>query len=251
MTGQGLKESIQELTGRELHRAQAKEWPQEKPREISLKTNFSDFIKEYEKANYNEICYDLWELSTYRPDYQTEENPQAEAAELLRILYAPEDFIFIGGQFDAQNPERVKSRDEWIGTIEAGGVLYPLFCLNPVKPEGSANANGELSFRTSGNISKQIFALAENDKLDLRSQAAFWLKMIMKDFPLRALIFSGNKSLHGIFETDPEDIPDLKKVFSKLGFDGQTFDPARTARLPGHKRKDTGKFQSILFSKGT
>ena len=189
-------------------------------------------------------------MSDFRPDFQTEEKPRAEAAELLRTLYTPEDFIFLGTQFDAKNPERVKSRDEWIRTIEAGGVEFPLFCLNPVKPEGSTNANGELSFRTSGNIAKQIFALAENDKAPLRDQAAFWLKMIQKGFPVRALIFSGNKSLHSIFEADPEDLPDLKKVFLKLGFDGQTFDPARTARLPGHRRKDTGKFQSILFLKG-
>lgn len=251
LSGQGLKETIQTLTGREFPRTQAKTRPQEKPREISLKTGFSDFIKEYDSCSYESICAELWELSTFRPDFQTKERPEAEAAELLRTLYTRKDFLFIGGQTDAKNPERVKSRDEWINFFQtAGKVDFPLFCLNPVRAEGANNANGEKSFRTAGNIAKFKFALSENDKAPLRDQAAFWLKMIQKGFPVRALIFSGNKSLHAIFETDPEDLPDLKKVFSKLGFDSQTFDPARTARLPGHRREDTGNYQSILFLKG-
>lgn len=250
MSGKGLKQVIQTLSGREVRKVRTQARPAGKPREITLKSDFSEFVKDYENASYETICAELWEFSDFRPDYPTEENPGAEAVELLRTLYAPKENIFIGGQFDAKNPERVKSRDEWVQSIESEGVKFPLICVNPVHPEGSANANGETSFRTAANIVTHRYALAENDKANLHDQAAFWLKMIDRGFPVRAIIFSGNKSLHSIFETDPEDLPDLKKVFQKLGFDGQTFDPARTARLPGHQREDTGKYQSVLFLRG-
>jgi hypothetical protein len=250
MSGQGLKEVIQTLTGGEIRKPRTQTRPTEKPREITLKSDFSEYVKDYQSATYNEICADLWELSDFRPDYPTDQNPGSEAAEFLRALWEPEDFLFIGSQFDAKNPERVKSRDEWIMTIQADGVKFPLICVNPVDLDGAANGNGETSFRTAANIAKHRYSLIENDRASLRDQAAFWLKMIQSGFPVRALIFSGNKSLHAIFEANPEELPALKTIFQKLGFDSQTLDPARTARLPGHQREDTGKYQSILFLRG-
>ncbi|MFZ2656852.1 MAG: CHC2 zinc finger domain-containing protein, partial [Victivallales bacterium] len=204
MSGQGLKEVIQTLTGGEIRKLRTHTRPPDKPREITLKNDFSEYVKDYQSATYNEICADLWELSDFRPDYPTDQNPAAEGAEFLRALYEPEDFLFIGSQFDAKNPERVKSRDEWIMTIQADGVKFPLICVNPVHLEGTANGNGETSFRTAANIAKHKYSLIENDRASLRDQAAFWLKMIQSGFPVRALIFSGNKSLHAIFEANPE-----------------------------------------------
>jgi hypothetical protein len=250
MSGQGLKEVIQTLTGGEIRKPRTQTRPTNKPREITLKSDFSEYVKDYESFSYSSICAELWELSTFRPDYPTEQNPAAEAAEFLRALYEPEDFLFIGSQFDAKNPECVKSRDEWIMSFQADGVQFPLVCVNPVNLDGAANGNGETSFRTAANIAKHRYSLIENDRASLRDQAAFWLKMVKSNFPLRALIFSGNKSLHAIFEADPLELPALKKIFLKLCFDVQTLDPARTARLPGHQREDTGKYQSILFLRG-
>jgi hypothetical protein len=247
LTGQTRKEAMNALLGGEIRKPRTQTRPADKPREISLKNDFSSFIKEYETASYAEICAELSKWSDFKPDGT---HPSTEASELLKTLFAQTESVFIGGQCDAKNPERVKSRDTWRRAIEADGVRFPLFCLNPVKPEGAANANGENSYRTAANITAHRHALAENDKAGLREQAAFWLKMIKKGFPVRVLIFSGNKSIHSIFQADPGELPSLKRIFQKLGFDGQTFDPARTARMPGHRREDTSKFQSILFLRG-
>jgi hypothetical protein len=247
LTGQTRKEAMNALlTGGEVRKPRTQTRPATKPREISLKNDFSSFIKD-ETASYEDIRAEFLKLSDFKPDAA---HPRTEATELLRTLYTPAEFVFIGGQCDAKTPERVKSRDAWRRAIEADGVKFPLFCLNPVKPEGAKNANGETSYRTAANITAHRYALAENDKAGLREQAAFWKIMIEKGFPVRALIFSGNKSIHSIFEADPGELPALKTIFQKLGFDGQTFDPARTARMPGHRREDTGKFQSILFLRG-
>lgn len=218
---------------------------------MALKHSFQEFVKEYASYSSEDLKAELWGLSGVKLDFPTEENTGREACELLKTLYDPENSIFIGNFYDSKNPDRVKRRDVWISYFQtAGKVDFPFFCLNPVRPEGAKNANDEKSFRTSANIARFKFSLAENDLETLDNQARFWLKMILKGFPVRALIFSGNRSLHAIFDSDPADIPDLRKTFQALGFDPQTFDWARLSRLPGHRRQDTGQFQLILFLKG-
>lgn len=250
LAGKDTAAAIQELSGHEKQPGRPFPRPpvkQPAPEPLKLKTDFKSFIADYESVNYCGLLYELWEISSFRPDFPTRDNPTAEAAAILTALYSPDDYIFIGSQYDAKNPGNVKQRGDWIKTIEADGVKYPLFCLNPVRPEGAANHNGEISFRTSGNIAARKYTLLEHDKADLRDQAAFWHKLIVKGFPVRAIVFSGNKSLHAIVETTPEEIDELRAIFTALGLDGQTYDPARTARLPGHRREDSETFQSIIY----
>ncbi len=220
------------------------------PREqLRMKQTFAGYIAEIPGMDID-VSAEIWERSDWRPENTPAENPGAEAVALLRTLYTPEDCIFIGELTDSKNATCVKRRDEWIETFEASGAtIPPFFCPNPVSPQGAQNANGELSFRTAANVSRPAYAVAENDRASLPEQARFWLKMIQRGFPVRALTYSGNKSLHAIFEATPGELPELKKIFGALGFDPQTFDIARLSRMPGHLREDTEKFQTVLYLK--
>lgn len=214
---------------------------------LNLKADFQSFIADYSGADHPWFLAELQKASSFSTTISEQKNPAAEAVAFLKAVYCHDEYIFMGGRFDAKKSTHVKRRDEWIKAIEYGGVKFPFFCLNPVNPEGAVNANGELSFRTRQNIAKYRFSLFENDTAALRDQLAFWLKMIRKGFPVRAIVFSGNKSFHAITETEPQDIEELKSVFVRLGFDGKTLEPTRMGRFPGHRREDTELFQSLIY----
>lgn len=217
---------------------------------LDLKTDLKRFIVDYSEMTHEEILSDLAKLSTSKPASADNYNPILEAKDFIKTLYDPEDFLFIGDIFDAKKRNHVMQRNSWIKAFEIYGVRHPFLCLNPVSHEGKINADNKLSFRNGQNITQHKYSLFENDTEDLRDQAAFWHKMILKGFPVRALTFSGNKSLHAVVETKPEEIEGLKAIFIKLGFDRRTFDPARQSRLPGYWRDDKQKFQKLLFLRG-
>lgn len=224
--------------------------PPEKKREITLKSDFAEFVKEYENYSYESICGELWEMSDYRPDYPTENDPVEESSVFLRALYEPEDFLFIGIKEEARKKSHVKTRDEWIAFFKkATCVPYEHITFNPIRPEGVADDKG-VSYRNGANVARYIYGLAEHDHSSLHDQAAFWLKMLQKGFPVKALIFSGTKSIHCVFHAKADERLTLKAILTKIGFDGATFDIARLGRMPGHLREKSGKYQSILFLKG-
>lgn len=247
LAGVDAGQAIKQLGGHEIKRGRPVPKPQVRREPLKLKVDFKTIIADYDSVNYNGLLAELWEMSSFRPGTPTAYIQSCEAVALLNALYCPDEYIYIGGQYDAKKRDRVKQRNDWVRTIEAEDVKYPFFCLNPVSPDGSVNSNGEISFRTSRNIIQHKYTLFENDKVDLRDQAAFWIKMILYDFPVKALIFSGRKSIHAIAETESREIDVLKSIFTDLGFDEQTYDPARTARLPGHWREDSLAFQSIIY----
>lgn len=217
---------------------------------LNLKTDFKSFIADYREMALEYLLSELGKLSIFKPSNAAGCNPIIEAKAFIESLYDPEDFIFIGNIFDAKKRNHVMPRNSWIKAFEIYGIRHPFLCLNPVSPEGKLNADGKLSFRNGQNIAKHKYSLFENDTENLRDQAAFWLKMILKGFPVRALTFSGNRSIHVVAETKPEEIEGLKAAFTKLGFDSRTFDPARQSRLPGYWREDKQKFQKLLYLRG-
>lgn len=240
--GKTSGEVIQTLSGGEITQVN------KKPRKITPRSYFSEYIKNYKYVRIKKLYVELQDLSNFRLEYSTDQNPEAEATDFLRRLYNPEDLLSFRSQLDVKNHECVKSCDEWIKTIHENGVQFPFICINPVQRAGTGN--GEDSFSPAANIVKRKYLLIENSKPSLHDQAALWLIMIKNGFPFRALILSGDKSIHAIFEAGPEELPAFKTMLQKLGFDPLAIDSEGTARLPGHKREDNGKYQSIIFLKG-
>jgi len=240
-----------ELSGSSVSRALDAIIPRREPVQ-DLKQTFQDFIGEYDGAGIHELLYDLWEMSTWRPDRPIHEDPTAEAIRLLECLFRPGEYIHAGGLFDARNPQHTRPREAWIELFrQAKKIHFPLFGLNPVRAEGTEIQDGEgkqgRSWRNAANVADARYALIESDKHSLRDQAAFFLRMIKKGLPVKSITFSGKKSLHGIISATPDQIDGLRKILAPLGFDPQTLDPARMSRLPGHRRGETGEFQSLIY----
>ncbi len=262
LSGKDKATAIKELARNKLKPAESQAIPVSKriaPRStaptasnpaLNPKADFKSFIVDYADLTHEEILAELQKRSSFQPVSMTDYKSAAEAIAFIEALYDQEDFLFLGDKFDAKKRQHVMLRNSWIKAIEAYGVQHPFICLNPVSPRGALNDDGVLSFRTKRNIAKHKYSLFENDNVDLRDQSVFWYKMILKGFPVMALTFSGNKSLHAVVETQLHEIENLKAVFTRLGFDSKTFDPARQSRLPGHWREDTQKFQKLLYLRG-
>lgn len=80
-----------------------------------------------------------------------------------------------------------------------------------------------------------------------------------KALPLVSLVYSGNKSIHGVIRVDAPDLPTCNhyraKILSLYGadpdpryrLDPQALHPLTGTRLAGVIRKSTGKAQELLW----
>jgi len=101
--------------------------------------------------------------------------------------------------------------------------------------------------------------LIEFDDNTRSEQLNFWASDVVSILPVKALIDSGNKSIHAWIDiqklTTVKDADDwavniksrlYEAILKPLGVDGACSNSSRLSRLPGYKR-DTGKFQKLLW----
>lgn len=194
----------------------------------------------------------------------------------LPVAYHMDDILYIGNRYESKEKQRehVRSVANWIdffsdkfdsisrkplpGTqmrmLMNLGVSHSSFCINPLT--GEADENG--SFRSSGCVKEFRYLLFESDDNPLNQQIPLLAGL---EFPVVAMIFSGNKSIHALTRVDKisgigmikdlsewkQKVGDLFSFLVPLGFDGATKDPVRLSRLPGSWRPDKQKFQQLLF----
>ena len=100
----------------------------------------------------------------------------------------------------------------------------------------------------------------EFDAMPLPDQCRFWAGVIRQDnLPLVSLVYSGNKSIHGVIRADAPDIETWDKfrqaileLFAtdsdaRYRLDPQTLHPLTGTRLAGVTRVSTGKVQELLW----
>lgn len=201
---------------------------------------------------------DLWEASPVR----LWNEPRHDPAVLLKTLYEPGDYIFIGERHDAGViGETVRTRDEWITHFQGGGKTAPHFIINPLTGRPAPTRDGEReTLRGDGCVAVFRYALVEFDNLTREDQIRFWTAIRL---PIVALIDSGGKSIHGLL--DVQKIARVKaleewttnirgrlydQILKPLGVDMACSNPARLSRLPGHFREEKGRWQKILWLKG-
>jgi hypothetical protein len=175
------------------------------------------------------------------------------------MLYDDDDQLFIG---KAKEPGimgvNIKTAKQWREAAIAGEKLGPHFCINPLNGIPSPKKSGDgTTLRGDANVKIFRYCLIEFDGLDRESQIRFFSAVSL---PIRALIDSGNKSIHGLIDVQKlatvttlvQWQSEIKhhlydRLLAPLGVDSQCSNPARLSRLPGHFRMEKQAWQRLLW----
>ena len=161
----------------------------------------------------------------------------------LYRMFAPHDWVWLGqpemtGPIWSRNFEEVSHWDVLPSCISPS---WKFICPNPL-------IHGRCD-RTNDNIFAYRHLVLESDTLTmLESRAMFEAVEDIFLLKLKAIVFSGNKSLHGWFAHPGLQWLALHQpVLVALGFDAKVMSPSQCVRLPGTANPKTGKMQSLLW----
>jgi hypothetical protein len=156
---------------------------------------------------------------------------------LLLRLFPPSDTVWIGGVWDSGpgHERNFRTVSEWQKESQVPGAFT---CPSTFKP-------GVFS-RSNANVFTRRFLVVESDSLTKPEICAVfvWIRQFL---PLRAVVDTAGKSLHGWFEFPPiwEIERQLMIILRIFGCDPALFKPCQPCRLPGARRAD--KIQSLLY----
>jgi len=177
--------------------------------------------------------------------------PTDDGILLLRKLYQPDEYIFLGDRYDKQ----VKTVDIWIEELKSGRN-WPHIMPNPLSGKQALTQDGKPSYRCDAAINNFRYTVVEFDDTPLVEQERFWVGVISKELlDVATVIDSGGKSLHGWIRTDCQNRNEWdRKVKAELfnrwmvpmGADRACSNPGRLSRLPGHPRDDDN-MQALLY----
>ncbi|MEI6610964.1 MAG: hypothetical protein WCO53_14650 [Deltaproteobacteria bacterium] len=197
----------------------------------------------------NEV--DLWESSPIR----LWEEPKDDASLLLKILFKPDELVFIGDRHDA---DTIKTAAEWITLFSNGGMTAPFIIINSLSGiPAPAKSGDKTTLRGDANVTAFKYCMAEFDTISKEDQIKFWSAVKL---PIVALIDSGGKSIHAWInvqkmakvETAEQWQSEIKnrlydKILIPLGVDAACSNPSRLSRLPGHYRTEKQAWQKLLW----
>lgn len=157
----------------------------------------------------------------------------------LSTLYRPDDVVWIGDKTDSGQPHHASNFrrvSDWLESEPAGRLVS----LSTFKA-------GSIS-RGNDSIDQHRFIVLESDSLPISKQPAA-INFCREFTKLKAIIHSGNKSLHAWFERPADDVLDqLKVILPALGIDLAGLDrPAQPYRMPGFARETGGGFTGLLW----
>ena len=128
----------------------------------------------------------------------------------LSTLYRPDDVVWIGDKTDSGQPHHASNFrrvSEWLESEPAGRLVS----LSTFKA-------GSVS-RGNDSIDQHRFIVLESDSLPISKQPAA-INFCREFAKLKAIVHSGNKSLHAWFERPADDVLDeLKVILPALGID--------------------------------
>jgi len=181
---------------------------------------------------------DLWELSPYRLELE----PVEQFPLFMRTLWRPHEIVWCGynpqsGQ--ERHRDNFKPAAVWAEVGRPPGPQTSGFSFKP----GTCSRKKEF-------IEARRHLVVESDTLTKEQAASLflWLKERMR-LPLRAVVHSGNKSLHGWFGVPGEErLRELQEVLPVAGVDGKVLKTSGIpVRVPGWKREETGLWQRLLY----
>ncbi len=188
--------------------------------------------------------------------------PEARAEQtriFLSTLYADAENLFMGEQMGAGIPgTNILSVENWKKQSALSG---PFLVINPLTGESGHTVTGKPSYRCGQCIASRRYALVEFDAMPLEKQAYFWAGVIFSlTLPLRSLVYSGGKSIHGIVEIDAQTPQEWHEEMDKLMYavahpasprehqaDTACRNADRLTRLAGAIRPESGALQRLLW----
>jgi hypothetical protein len=178
-------------------------------------------------------------------------DPRCGAVEVLRRLYAPDEFLFIGERYDAE-PQNIVPVCEWVHRFEHEGYIPPHIAPNPLTGTAGTTKEGKQSYRADSCVKRFALATIEFDGMVRNDQIRFWAGVKL---PVVALIDSAGKSIHGWVKVDAQDAAEwtwevegkLFSILRALGVDSSCRNEARLSRMPGHFRREKKKQQRVLY----
>jgi hypothetical protein len=192
---------------------------------------------------------ELWERSPTRLDWPVAE----DARQLLARLYAPDEIVYIG---ELSRGVLRKAGELATGFDRECHHIIP----NPLTGSYGPKKGGGFSLRADSCVKAFRFAVVEFDKRTRAWQTDFWLRAIDAGTPVAAIIDSGGKSLHSWLRVHCRDAVEWETrveqgLFSGklagLGADVSCKNEARLSRLPGALRRETGRWQRLLYLDST
>ncbi len=190
--------------------------------------------------------------------------PWKQTACFLSAMYDDTDYLFCGEDYHkgvlGKNVLMVKHWRQLVN-ITQQVLPYPLLIANPLTGNEGRTKDGKPSFRCSECVRRHRYALVEFDAMPLEEQCAFWAGVIETEMlPLRSLVYSGGKSLHGLVEIGAADRAAWDKTLdtllcavcnlnapNKRHADRACRNPDRMTRLAGAWRQDKEKRQKLLW----
>lgn len=190
--------------------------------------------------------------------------PRMQTACFLGAMYDDTDYLFCGEQYhEGKIGKNVLMANHWIQGINIfnSNISYPLLIANPLTGKNALTKEGKPSPRCAASVKWHRYALVEFDAMPLNDQCAFWAGVIATGtLPLRSLVYSGGKSLHGLVEIGAADRAQWDKQVETLLFathnpdapenrraDRACRNPDRMTRLAGTWRADKQKWQRLVW----
>jgi hypothetical protein len=190
--------------------------------------------------------------------------PWKQTACFLGTMYDDTDYLFCGEQdHKGEIGKNVRMAKHWyqLVNIIQCALQSPLLIANPLTGQPALTKEGKPSFRCAESVRRHRYALVEFDAMPLEEQCAFWAGVIATGtLPLRSLVYSGGKSLHGLVEIGAADRAQWDKQVETLLFathnpdapenrraDRACRNPDRMTRLAGTWRADKQKWQRLVW----
>ena len=180
---------------------------------------------------------DLWEASPLRLD------PEHRATEWVVDQLFPGNPLLCCGV--SKSSFATATRETYRGRMHRLQLIVPS-AMSAV--EGLVADGSRMSHHTKANTGPRQYLIVEFDTGTTDEQAALLLHLAGLA-PLRMVVFSGSKSLHGWFDAIGRDEDTLRRFFNvavSLGADPATWQKHQFVRMPDGTREN-GARQSVYF----
>jgi hypothetical protein len=181
------------------------------------------------------------------------ESPRDQQRLFFETVFQSDDFVFCGDRLQSGNDKTILPACE----CALNGASGPFVIVNPFSGMPAPKKSGDgLTYRGDACVKTFRHCLIEFDDKSIEDQIKFW--SVIK-LPVRALIHTGNKSIHAWLDLANESIGNLdawektikidlyEKRLKPLGVDMACSNPSRLSRLPGVFRAEKNQWQRLLW----